>query len=313
MKLNKPTTLQRIAALLDAPFEGNPELAVLGINEIHRVEVGDIVFVDHPKYYDKALQSNASIVIINQKVAVPEGKGIIITDDPFKSFNFLTNFFHSFTFNNQMVGEAVEIGENCQIHPTAVIGNRVKIGNNVTIYPYVTIYDDCEIGNHVIIHANSVIGSHAFYYKKRADLFDRMNSCGKVIVEDNVEIGASCTIDKGVSAVTRIGQGTKMDNQVHIGHDTLIGKMCLFAAQVGIAGCSIIEDGVTLWGQVGTTSGITIGENAVVLGKSGVSKSLKANAVYFGAPAEENRAKLKELASIRRIPQILDDLKALKK
>ncbi len=313
MKLNKPTTLQRIAALLDAPFEGSPELEVLGINEIHRVEVGDIVFVDHPKYYEKALNSNASIVIINQNVAVPAGKGIIITEDPFRSFNFLTNFFHSFTFNIKMIGEDVEIGENCQIHPTVVIGNRIKIGNNVTIYPNVILYDDCEIGNNVIIHANTVIGSHAFYYKKRPELFERMNSCGSVIIEDDVEIGASCTIDKGVSAITRIGKGTKMDNQVQVGHDTLIGKMCLFAAQVGIAGCSIIEDGVTLWGQVGTTSGITIGENAVVLGKSGVSKSLKANTVYFGAPAEENRTKLKELASIRRIPQIIDDLKALKK
>ncbi len=309
MKLERPSTLQKIADLLDAPFKGEANLEVLGINEIHRVEVGDIVFVDHPKYYDKALNSNATIVIINKDVPFPDGKGIIISEDPFKSFNFLTNFFRPFVFNTAQVSESAEIGSNCRIHSTVTIGDHVKIGNNCIIHPNVTIYEGCEIGNNVIIHANTVIGGHAFYYKKRADHFDRLNSCGTVVIEDYVDIGASCTIDRGVTAVTRIGKGTKIDNLVQIGHDTIVGEMCLFAAQVGVAGCCVIEDHVSLWGQVGTTSGITIGKGAAVLGKSGVSKSLEGGKVYFGAPAEENRAKLKELASIRRIPSIIEQLK----
>ena len=313
MKLERPSTLQKIADLLDAPFKGEANLEVLGINEIHRVEVGDIVFVDHPKYYDKALNSNASIVIINKDVPFPAGKGIIITEDPFKSFNFLTNFFKPFVFNTQLVADSAEIGNNCKIHSTVVIGDNVKIGNNCIIHPNVTIYEGCEIGNNVIIHANTVIGGHAFYYKKRADHFERLNSCGTVIIEDHVDIGASCTIDRGVTAVTRIGEGTKIDNLVQIGHDTIVGKMCLFAAHVGVAGCCIIGNNVTLWGQVGTVSGITIGDGAAVLGKSGVSKSLEGGKVYFGAPAEENRAKLKELASIRRIPSMIEQLKGLEK
>lgn len=313
MKLERPSTLQKIADLLDAPFKGDSNLEVLGINEIHRVEVGDIVFVDHPKYYDKALNSNASIVIINKDVKFPPGKGIIITEDPFRSFNFLTSFFKPLVFNAKQVSDSAEIGNNCRIHSTAVIGDNVKIGNNCIIHPNVTIYEGCEIGNNVIIHANTVIGGHAFYYKRLADHFERLNSCGTVIIEDNVDIGASCTIDKGVTAITRIGEGTKIDNLVQIGHDTIVGKMCLFAAHVGVAGCCNIGNYVTLWGQVGTTSGITIGDGATILGKSGVSKSLEGGKVYFGVPAEENRAKLKELATLRRIPSIIEQLKELEK
>lgn len=311
MKLERPSTLQKIADLLDSPYKGDSNLEVLGINEIHRVEVGDIVFVDHPKYYDKALNSKATIIIINKDVPFPEGKGIIISEDPFKSFNFLTTFFRPFVFNTSQVAESAEIGSNCKIHSTVSIGDNVTIGNNCIIHPNVTIYEGCRIGNNVIIHANTVIGAHAFYYKRRTDHFDRLNSCGTVVIEDHVDIGASCTIDRGVSAITRIGKGTKIDNLVQIGHDTIVGEMCLFAAQVGVAGCCIIEDQVSLWGQVGTTSGITIGKGAAVLGKSGVSKSLEGGKIYFGSPAEENRSKLKELASIRRIPSIIEQLKEI--
>lgn len=313
MKLERPSTLQTIAGLLDAPFKGEANLEVLGINEIHRVEVGDIVFVDHPKYYDKALNSNASIIIINKDVPFPSGKGIIITDDPFKSFNFLTNFFKPFSFNTEQVSESATIGNNCRIHSTVVIGDRVKIGNNCIIHPNVTIYDDCEIGNNVIIHANTVIGGHAFYYKRRADHFERLNSCGTVIIEDDVEIGASCTIDRGVTAITQIGAGTKIDNMVQIGHDTIVGKMCLFAAHVGIAGCVIIEDNVTLWGQVGIVSGITLKKGTVVLGQSGISKDTVENTVYFGSPAEDSRTKMKEMAALRSVPSIIEQLKEIKK
>jgi len=309
LKLERPSTLQTIAGLLNASFKGEANLEVLGINEIHRVEVGDIVFVDHPKYYDKALNSNATIVIINKDVPFPAGKGIIITEDPFKSFNFLTNFFKPFSFNTEQVADTASIGNNCRIHSTVVIGDRVKIGNNCIIHPNVTIYDDCEIGNNVIIHANTVIGGHAFYYKRRADHFERLNSCGTVVIENDVEIGASCTIDRGVTAITQIGAGTKIDNMVQIGHDTIVGKMCLFAAHVGIAGCVIIEDNVTLWGQVGIVSGITLKKGTVVLGQSGISKDTKENTVYLGSPADESRSKMKEMAALRRIPTIIDQLK----
>jgi len=309
MKFQKSHSLQEIANLLNCKFIGDKDFQVLGMNEIHVVEPGDIVFVDHPKYYDKALQSAATIVLINKEVECPEGKALLISDDPFRDFNILTRHFKPFQFANVAIAPSAEIGEGTVIQPNSFIGNNVKIGKNCLIHSNVSIYDHTVIGDNVIIHAGTILGADAFYYKKRPEGFDQLISGGRVVIEDNVGIGALCTIDKGVTGDTTIGEGTKLDNQVHVGHDTVIGKKCLIASQTGIAGCVIIEDEVTLWGQVGTTSGITIGAKAVVMGQTGVTKSVEGGKSYFGTPIEESREKLKQLANIKKIPEILSKLK----
>jgi len=309
LKFQNSYRLEDIAQILNCEFVGDKNFEVLGLNEIHVVEAGDIVFVDHPKYYDKALQSKATIVLINKKVDCPFGKALLISDDPFRDFNRLIKHFRPFQPANAAIADSAIIGLNTVIQPQVFIGHHVKIGNNCVIHPNVTIYDHTVIGNNVVIHANSVLGADAFYYKKRPEGFDPLISCGNVLVEDDVTIGASCTIDKGVTASTTIGQGTKIDNQVHVGHDTIIGKKCLIAAQVGIAGCVIVEDEVTIWGQVGTNSAITIGAKAVIQGQSGISKSIEGGKTYFGSPAEEARVKLKELAFIRNLPELIENVK----
>ncbi|MCV2484999.1 UDP-3-O-(3-hydroxymyristoyl)glucosamine N-acyltransferase [Flavobacterium sp. SH_e] len=309
MKFPKSHSLQEIANLLNCKFIGDKDFQVLGMNEIHVVEPGDIVFVDHPKYYDKALQSAATIVLINKEVECPEGKALLISDDPFRDFNILTKHFKPFQFANVAIAPSAEIGEGTVIQPNSFVGNNVKIGKNCLIHSNVSIYDHTVIGDNVIIHAGTILGADAFYYKKRPEGFDQLISGGRVVIEDNVGIGALCTIDKGVTGDTTIGAGTKLDNQVHVGHDTVIGKKCLIASQTGIAGCVIIEDEVTLWGQVGTTSGITIGAKAVVMGQTGVTKSVEGGKSYFGTPIEESREKLKQLANIKKIPEILSKLK----
>ena len=309
MKFNKSHALEEIATLLNCEFVGDKQFEVLGMNEIHVVEKGDIVFVDHPKYYDKALQSKATIVLINKKVDCPEGKALLISDDPFRDFNKLTKHFKPFQPTNNAIALSAKIGENTIIQPNSFIGNHVVIGKNCIIHPNVCIYDHTIIGDNVIIHAGTVLGADAFYYKKRATGFDQLLSGGRVVIENNVGIGALCTIDKGVTGDTTIGEGTKIDNQVHVGHDTVIGKRCLIASQTGIAGCVIIEDEVTIWGQVGTTSGITIGTKAVIMGQTGVTKSVEGGKSYFGTPIEESREKLKQLANIKKIPEILNKLK----
>lgn len=309
MKFPKPHTLKQIADLIESKSVGDDDFPVLGMNEIHVVESGDIVFVDHPKYYDKALQSNATIVLINKEVDCPEGKALLVSDDPFRDFNKLTNHFKPFQASNTAISNSAVIGKNTVIQPNCFIGNNVVIGDNCIIHGNVSIYDDTIIGNNVIIHAGTIIGSSAFYYKNRPEGFDQLQSGGRVIIEDNVHLGAACTIDKGVTGDTIIKDDTKIDNQVQIGHDTVIGKKCLIASQVGIAGCVIIEDEVTIWGQVGITSAITIGAKAVISAKSGVSKSLEGGKSYFGIPADDFRSKYKEIASIRKIPEILEKLK----
>ncbi|MAL23387.1 MAG: UDP-3-O-(3-hydroxymyristoyl)glucosamine N-acyltransferase [Xanthomarina sp.] len=309
MKFPKPHTLKQISDLLECQFVGDENFPVLGMNEIHVVEAGDIVFVDHPKYYDKALESAATIVLINKEVTCPEGKALLISDDPFRDFNKLTQHFKPFVSSSASISPSAKIGKNTIIQPNCFIGNNVTIGDHCLIHSNVSIYNDAVIGNHVTIHAGTVLGASAFYYKNRPEGFDQLKSGGRVIIKDHVDIGALCTIDKGVTGDTIIGEGSKLDNQIQVGHDTVIGKKCLIASQVGIAGCVVVEDEVTIWGQVGITSGITIGKKAVISAQSGVSKSLEGNKSYFGTPADDFRSKYKEIASIRMIPEILEKLK----
>lgn len=317
MKFIIPQKLSDIANLIGASYEGEPDFLITGMNEIHRVEPGELVFVDHPKYYKKALQSNATAILINQKVERPDGKALLFSKDPFHDFNNIVRHFQPFeqmpvngSVHRYYVSESAAIGKGNIIQPGVVIGNHVKIGNNCVIHPNVVIYDRTEIGNNVVIHANTVVGADAFYYKKRPPegVYEKLISCGRVIIRDNVEIGSGCTIDRGVTADTVIGKGSKLDNLVHIGHDVVVGKNCLFAAQVGIAGVVNVEDDVTIWGQVGIISDVTIGRGAVVFAQSGVSKSLDQEKIYFGSPAEEATKKMRELASIRQIPALLEKI-----
>lgn len=301
MRFPQPYTLEQIATIINAKYVGASDFPVLGMNEIHVVQAGDIVFVDHPKYYEKALHSKATIVLINKEVECPEGKALLISDDPFRDFNKLTDFFKPFQKATALIAPSARIGENTVVQPGTFVGNNVVIGNNCCIHSNVSIYDDCVIGDNVTIHAGTVLGADAFYYKKRPEGFDKLKSGGRVVIEDNVDLGALCTIDRGVTGDTTIKKGTKIDNQVHIGHDTVVGEKCLIASQTGIAGCVVIENEVTIWGQVGMTSGITIGEKAVILAQSGISKSLEGGQTYFGYPAGEAREKYKEMSALKQL------------
>jgi UDP-3-O-[3-hydroxymyristoyl] glucosamine N-acyltransferase len=308
MKFNLPVTLQAVAEMLRCEYVGESEFLISGLNEIHRVEPGDLLFVDHPKYYDKALQSAATTILINKNVECPAGKALIISDDPCRDYNILARHFGPWTQVQEQRGSHT-IGEGSQVHPSVIMGNHVTIGRDCIVHPGVVFYDHVTIGDRCIIHANTVLGSDAFYYKARPDWREKMHSCGSLVIEDDVEIGASCTIDKGVSADTRIGKGTKIDNHVHIGHDTIVGAQCIMAAQVGIAGCVQIGDKAILWGQVGVASGIHIGEGATVLGQSGVTKDVTAGQTIFGTPADDARRKFKELALLRNMEDRLNNIK----
>lgn len=315
MKFPGPVTVGWIAQLIDAELKGDENNFAYGINEIHKVEDGDICFADHPKYYAASINSAATHIIINSKdVNVPSGKTLLIVDDPFEAYLKIVNHFRPFTFTDKLISSTAVIGEGTVIMPNVFIAQHVTIGNNCIIYPNVVLLEYTQIGNNVVIQAGTVIGCDAFYYntKKNRNLwYKKMQSCGNVIIEDDVEIGASCTIDRGVTASTIIGSGTKMDNLVHIGHDNIIGKNCLVAAQVGIAGATIVEDGVTLWGQAGVSKTLTIGANAVINAQSGIAKSLAGGKSYFGSPAQETSHRKRDMIWIKRIPEMWDKLKQL--
>lgn len=311
MRFERPVPLPQIAQLIGAEIIGETDGAATGINEIHKVEEGDLVFVDHPKYYRKCIESAATYIIINQKTDFPPQKSLLLVQDPFEAYQTIVSYFRSFQALQQSVSETATIGDGTTVMTGAVIGHHVSIGANCVIYPNVVIMDHCVIGDNVIIQPNTVIGSDAFYYNKKTGRevhYKKMLSGGRVVLESDVEIGAGCTIDRGVSGDTVIGRGTKLDNLVHIGHDTVVGKNCLFAAQVGVAGATTIEDNVILWGQVGVSKTLTIGQGAEVYAQSGVPASLEGGKKYFGSPVQEAAVKMKELVWIKRIPELWQKL-----
>jgi UDP-3-O-[3-hydroxymyristoyl] glucosamine N-acyltransferase len=307
MKFPSPVSVQWLAEFIQAEIIGNREASATGINEIHKVEQGDLVFVDHPKYYQKCIDSAASFIIINKAMEVPEGKSLLVVKEPFEAYSKIVNHFRPLQQAGKLISDSSVIGRETIVFPNAFIGHHVVIGDNCIIHPNVTILDHCILGNNVIVQAGTVIGSDAFYYntkKDRTSWYKKMPSCGRVIIEDNVEIGAGCTIDRGVSHDTVIGRGSKFDNMIHVGHDTVIGSNCLIAAQTGIAGATTIGNGVTLWGQVGVSKTLTIGDNVVVMAQSGVVDNLESGKSYFGSPAEDAREKMKELVWMKRIPEM---------
>ncbi|MEO6453012.1 MAG: UDP-3-O-(3-hydroxymyristoyl)glucosamine N-acyltransferase [Ginsengibacter sp.] len=315
MQFSSPVSVKWIASFINAEIVGDENGTATGINEIHNVQPGDIVFVDHPKYYSKSINSAASFIIINKKTDVPPAKALLIVPDPFESYLKLVNYFRPFIPSLKLISDSATIGEGSVVMPNVFAGNNVHIGKDCTIHPNVTIYNDCIIGNNTTIHAGTVIGSDAFYFntKKNRDIwFKKMQSCGRVVIEDDVEIGAGCTIDRGVSADTKIGAGSKLDNMIHIGHDVVIGKNCLIAAQVGIAGCTVIGNGVEIWGQAGLNKTLTVGDNAVILAQSGLGEDVEAGKIYFGTPAGPALQKQKELIWVKRIPEIWQKLMQLR-
>ena len=308
MKFKQALTVKEVADLIGCSFIGEEKHLVIGLNEIHRVTVGDLVFVDHPKYYDKAINSAATTILIDKEVECPQGKALIISSAPFDDYNKLAKMFAPFIPQNSAVGEACEIDPSAIVYPNVFIGHNVVIGANSKIGTGVVIGDNTIIDENVVIGPNSVIGHSAFYYKKKVSGYDRMHTCGNVHLKQDVEIGALCTIDAGVSATTVIGEGTKIDNLVQIGHDTVVGKNCLMAAQVGVAGCVTIKDNVTLWGQVGCASDVVIENGVTVFAQSGIGKNLDEGRTYFGSPCDDYKMKFRELAAVKKLPEIINNL-----
>ncbi len=311
MKFPQPIPVPALAARLNArQIIGDDSLSATGINEIHKVEPGDIAFSDVKKYFEKTLKSAATVILLNEPADCPPGKVILVVENPFEAYDSLVREHRPFEPITAPVSHRASIHPTAVIEPGVVIAANVRIGAHCHIQANTYIGEYTEIGDHVSIGPNSIIGSDAFYFKKLADgSYQKWRSGGRVIIEDNVDIGAGCTINKGVSGDTVIGTGSKLDCQVHIGHGAVIGKNCLLAAQVGIGGKTIIEDNVVLYGQVGVAQAIRIGKGAVVSAKAGVSKSLEGGKLYFGIPADDAREKYKELVALRQLPGLLKDLK----
>jgi UDP-3-O-[3-hydroxymyristoyl] glucosamine N-acyltransferase len=306
MQFPQPLAVQFLAERFNAELIGDATLLATGINEIHKVKAGDIAFSDVKKYFEKTLSSAATILLLNEPAECPPGKAILVVPNPFEVYNTLIKEYRPFEPLTTPVHHQAQVHPSAILEPGVILANHVVIGENTYIQANTYIAEYSYIGANVVIGPNCNIGVDAFYFKKHPDSrFEPWRSGGRVIIEDHVHIGAGCTISKGVSGDTVIGEGSKLDCQIHIGHGAVIGKNCLFAAQVGIGGKTIIEDRVVLYGQVGVAQALHIGADAIVLAKSGVSKSLPGGKAYFGIPAEEVREKYRELAALRQLPELI--------
>ncbi|MBO8130348.1 MAG: UDP-3-O-(3-hydroxymyristoyl)glucosamine N-acyltransferase [Candidatus Marinimicrobia bacterium] len=328
-------TLAQITELIKGKLEGDENIVITDVAEIQNAIDGQISFLHNPKYYKYIGVTKASAVIVPNNFK-GSYKNLIYVDNPNYAFSLLIKKFRpepslpepdvdktaiisnkASVSNKAYIGPYVVIEEDAIIEDGVVayghsyIGKGVSIGANTVIYPNVTIYRNCHIGRNVMIHSGTVIGSDGFGFTQVGGRVEKIPQAGGVIIEDDVEIGANCTIDRATIGNTVVGMGTKLDNLIQIGHNVKIGKFCLFAAQTGIAGSTTIEDGVLCGGQVGISGHLHIGKGAKIAAQSGVSKDIPPGATVFGYPARNAMKVNRELAYISSLPNLFKKVKEI--
>ncbi len=298
---------------------------------------GCLTLADHPKHLKRVNCSTASAVMVrealpgcclpmilvsNLHAAFEQAIEILRPARP-KAERHMAIHPSASVASTAMVGDhtrlagGVVIGENCQVGQGCVLHSGVQlmddciIGDECELFPHVTLYPDTKLGNRVLIHAGAVLGAYGFGYRLQNGRHVRSAQLGWVEVGDDVEIGAATTIDRGTYGATRIGEGTKIDNQVQIGHNCHIGKHNLICAQVGIAGSSSTGDNVVLAGQVGIADHLQLADNVTVGAQSGIMSNVEADKIVMGSPAGPHRQRMMEWALIGRLPEMRRELKAL--
>ena len=299
VKFDQPIAARDLAVMCEAELLGDPDILLSGLNEIHKVSPGDLMFVDNEKYFTKSLLSSATGILINKRIEVPEGKVLFYHERPFDAYNALAWHFRPFIHSMESISSLAIIDPSATIEPGVVIAPYARIGAGAYIQANTYIGSYTEIGEQVIIQPSCIIANDAFYYNKSNKQYTKWRSIGRVIIEDEVEVGAGSTIVRGVSGDTILGKGTKLDSQVHIGHGVVVGKHCLIAAHTSIGGKVIIGDHVTIYGQVGIAQNVRIGDAAILLAKTGVDKDLAGGITYYGIPAQPVRKAFRQLAILR--------------
>ena len=280
---------------------------IKGLNDIKEAKEGEITFLSDKKYLEDLKSTKASFVLVKEqdREYVPKTCKAIVVDDPYLAFAKLTQIFApkvDIKRENVVVGYNSYIDESAIIMSNVVIGNNVTIGKNVKIYPNVTIYDNTIIEDDVIIHSGSVIGSDGFGYAYESDRTPvKIVHFGRVVIKKDVEIGANCTIDRGVFGDTTIGEGSKIDNLVHIGHNCTFEKNCIVTGQCGFAGSSKIGQSVTFGAQSGVAGHLEIAPFTFVAARGGVTKNITKSGVYAGFPIKNHKIWLKEQAIISKL------------
>lgn len=327
-------TLGELAELVGGELQGDASTRITGVSVVESAREGDIVFVEKETLLSHALDSPASAIIASRNAQLVS-KPAIVTEHPRHAFARIMQLLaqkppaSGGIDPSICMGSGVEVGQGVSIGPMTIIGNNVKLGDRVcigplccigddsvlgddcTIYAQVTIQHEITLGNRVTIHSGCVIGTDGFGYFQENGEHQKMPQIGTVTIEDDVEIGANSTIDRGTIGPTRIGRGTKIDNLVQVAHNVQIGEKCIICAQTGISGSTTIGNGVVAGGQAGIGDHMTIGDGTVVAARGGVIGDLPAGSFVSGYPAGPHREKMKVEAAIRRVPDLLKTVREL--
>ena len=337
-------TTREIATFVGGELSGDQGVEILRVAKIEESGPGDLTFLANPKYEKFVASTKASAILVSSafdawRVTLPQGLVLIKVADPYIAFlqvlKRITPMPDPFPRGvhptasvapsavvganvslgaHVAVGERALIGSGSKIAPGCAIGNGVTIGENCTLYPNVTIYHGCRIGKNVIIQAGSVLGSDGFGFAPRPDgSYEKIPQMGIVVIDDDVEIGANCTIDRATLGQTHVKKGVKLDNMVHIAHNVVIGENTVIAAQTGISGSTKVGNNVIIAGQVGIVGHIEIADRTVLMAKTGVSKSTEPGVTYWSTPAKEHKRALKIEVILRSLPELAGDVENLKK
>lgn len=332
--------ISQIADLIKADIEGNPDVVITHPDKIESAQEGAITFFSNPKYEKHLYQTQASAVILdkNYTLTQPVPATLLRVENVYLALSILFELFdqsklkqagiskQASVHDSVQIGEGahvgpytvieenVTIGNNAQIGPQVYIGAGVHIGDHARIYPGVRIYHSCRMGNHVVLHSNAVIGSDGFgFAPDEKGEYTKIPQIGFVDIGDHVEIGANTVIDRASMGKTVVEDGVKMDNLIQVGHNVVIGKNCVIAAQVGISGSSRIGDNSQLGGQSGVAGHLQLGENVQVGGQAGVITNLKSDRAYFGTPAIELNNYMRSYAVFKQLPELRREVYRLKK
>ena len=330
-------SVEELARLLNCPFEGDGATEIRGVSSLEKAQKGELVFLAHRKYLSLLERSKASAAIIPSEERY-DRIPVIKSENPHISFVKAVEIFYKpyrpepGIHPSALVSPSAKIGKDVSIGPFACIGDEAEIGAKTVIFPFVAIYprvkigketvihshvsirEEVKIGNRVIIYNGAVIGSDGFGYLQAKDHSHiKIPQVGTVIIEDDVEVGANTTIDRGALGETIIKKGTKIDNLVHVAHNVEIGPHSILAAQVGISGSTKIGKNVLMGGQVGVGDHINIEDNVMVVGKAGVTKNIPANSIVAGTPHMHFKDWLKISASLPQLYDLVKDIKRLKK
>ncbi|GAB4171709.1 MAG: UDP-3-O-(3-hydroxymyristoyl)glucosamine N-acyltransferase [Calditrichia bacterium] len=333
-------TVGQIASFVGGTVEGDPDRKISGINKIEDAGSHELTFLANPKYKSLIYSTNAGAVLVKEDEMFTQGisASLIRVKDPYFTFVKLLERFipvernletgiseMSFIHPEAQLGEDVSIapfvyvgknvvvGNGTQLFPGVVLLNNVKIGEYSILYPGVTVRENCEIGNRVIIHNGAVIGSDGFGFAPQDGKYEKIPQLGKVIIEDDVEIGANCTLDRATLGETRVKKGTKLDNLVHLAHNVEIGEHTVIAAQTGVSGSTKVGNHVMMGGQVGIVGHIKIEDGAQIAAQSGVSKLIKKGEIVLGSPARPIQKAKKIEAVLNNLPEFYQDIKKLRK